>query len=53
MWTKRYGSRDIKKEWGENSVPRMQNRKEAAMVGLENSDTWTKVPKSTVKEKNK
>ena len=37
MWTKIYGSRGVKRGWGENSVSRMWDRKEVAMVGLESS----------------
>jgi len=53
MWTKRYGSRSVKRGWEENSVPRMWDRKEAAIVGLENSSMWTEVPKGTVKGEDK
>ena len=37
MWTKRCGSRGIKKRQKENSVPRMWDRKKAAMVKLKSS----------------
>ena len=53
MQTKKYSSRSIKKGQEENSIPKMWNRKKAAMVGLENSSIQTGVPKSIVKEKNK
>ena len=53
MQTKKYSSRSIKKGQEENSIPKMWNRKKAAMVGLENSSIQTGVPKSIVKGKNK
>ena len=53
MQTKKYSSRSIKKGQEENSIPKMWNRKKAAIVGLKNSSIQTGVPKSIVKEKNK
>ena len=53
MQTKKYSSRSIKKGQEENSIPKMWNRKKAAIVGLKNSSIQTGVPKSIVKGKNK
>ena len=53
MQTKKYSSRSIKKGQEENSIPKMWNRKKAAIVGLKNSSIQTGVPKSIVKGENK
>ena len=39
MQMKRYGNKDVKREWEKNSVPRMQDRKEATIVELKSSGT--------------